>query len=74
MTRIARIRGFQFEIELEERPDSERPPSRPYADAEVEGEEVSGVRPMLALRPLLKPIAKASRLAEVIPLFRKAAG
>lgn len=50
-------------VVVEERTDSERPPSY---DADATGEEASGVH------RTLKPVAKAApRLAEVVPLFRR---
>ena len=73
MTRLRTRLTFSLSLDEEriEDIDDADPPSRPFADAEAEGEEVSGLRPALAL----KPIAKAtSRLAEIVPLFRKAVG
>ena len=68
MTRLRLTIAGPITLTLE---DTDAPPSRPFADAEAEGEEISGLRPALALRPIAKA---TSRLAEVVPLFKKAAG
>lgn len=58
-------------IQLVEEEASDAPPSSrsPARVVDTDGEEITSVR------PTLRGLAKAgSRLAEVVPLFRKAAG